>query len=166
MIFILGLPRSRTKWLSEFLKTEDCKTSHEESFRHPSLESLYNSGFDVICDTGLIILCKKLDGLIILIDRPLEEVIESCNEIGLSTDILPELRKVFDEAKKYCICIPYEDLKKEAVCKLLFESVTNEKFDRDRWIEMDKNIIECDIGSIFKEVDNNKYNIEKLYGRR
>ena len=60
MIFILGLPRSRTKWLSEFLKTDKCKTAHEESIKHPTLESLYNSGYDVICDTGLVLLWREL----------------------------------------------------------------------------------------------------------
>lgn len=166
MIFILSLPRSRSKWLSEFLRTEKCKTSHEESFRHDSLESLYDSGFDVVCDTGLILLWKELKGLIILIDRKIEEIYEDCEKIGLQTDVLPALREAFDEAKKSCICIPYEDLKKEDVCRMLFESVTKELFDRERWAKMDKEIILCDIEKLKDELKLNQHKYEKLYGKR
>lgn len=168
MIFILGLPRSRTAWLTEFLKTDKCKTSHEESLRHDSLESLYQSGFDVICDTGLILIWKELKGTVILIERSVQEVEDSLNEMGfpLMHNFLEMINDNIQEAKKCCLCIKYEDLKKEEICKDLFEMVTQEKFDHDRWVELDSKIIECDMNKLVDEIKEHPNNfLQKMYGK-
>lgn len=167
MIFILGLPRSRTTWLTEFLKTDKCKTSHEESIRHDSLESLHQSGFDVICDTGLLLIWKELKGIVILIERPVQEVEGSLNEMGFPVprDFLEMMNDDLQEAKKYCFCINYYDLKREDVCKALFEFITQEKFDRDRWIEFNNRIIECDMNKLVEEIKANPHKLQMLYGK-
>lgn len=167
MIYMLGLPRSRTKWLSVFLATDKCKTAHEESIHHASVESIEASGFDVICDTALIQKWKELNGKIILIERSIDDVEESLKEIGypIPRIMLDEFNECLQEAKKHYRCIQFDELKNEAVCKELFEEVTGEEFDRERWKNLNAQIIECSMLELVKDVSNNVNNLLQLYGK-
>lgn len=167
MIYILGLPRSRTKWLSVFLETEKCKTSHEESMRHRSIESLENSGYDVVCDTALIQKWRDLKGKIILIERTLDDVEKSLKAIGypIPRNMLEEFNEHLQEAKKYHQCIMFDELKNESVCKAVFEDVTGEIFNRDRWKKLNNHKIECSMPDLVKEVIKNSENLSKMYGK-
>ena len=95
----------------------------------------------------------------------MEDVKESVENIGLSTENLDLVKAALEEARLSCITIPYKKLDDEDVCRQLFQFVTKEPFDRKRWLNLKNKRIVCDIGNISKEVCANMHNIEKMYGK-
>ena len=81
---ILGLPRSRTAWLANFLTTDRSFCDHDASGQATSFESVFRPlsrpyDYHGVADTGLAVLGDSLpsDLPIVLIVRPFEEAYRS-----------------------------------------------------------------------------------------
>lgn len=163
--FVIGLPRSRTYWLSKFLTTDSCKVGHDSSCEYSSIEEMHKKMDNGICDTALAFHWKLLKGKIVIIERDYNDVLRSVSALGMVESA--SLRKIYDalqEAKQFYPCISYKDLQKKSVCKELFEYLTGEKFDSVRWKRMDKEIITVSVDEEMTRFKNNSENIQSLYG--
>lgn len=163
--FILGLPRSRTYWLSKFLDTPTCKVEHDGSCNYSSVDDMHENMMDGICDTALVLHWRKLIGKVVVIDRDYSEVVESLKEIGLpESGFLKQIRDAVIEAKKVHTWIPYHFLQNENICKMLFEDMTGETFDRERWAIMDKQILTVPVQEELERFKAASANIHSFYG--
>lgn len=174
MYFILGLPRSRTTWLSVLLSQGKDICYHEKSLEFSSLESLKifceenpNCG---ISDTALILHWKWIrqnipEAKIILINRNINEVIKSVQEIGLPLDSLPFLKEKLEEAKldPEIVQIEFSDLNKKQYCKIIYEYCKEEPLN-DSWYEAVRGIeMQPNKDFLAKEIQKNLNNIQSLY---
>ena len=163
--FVLGLPRSRTYWLSRFLSTPTCVVEHEAAMHYDSLDALHAGMKDGMCDTSLLLRWKDLKGKIVLIERPAAEVEESLNRLYPNPRRKALLTCAWDalqEAKRSHHCIQYDDLRQEAVCQWLFEHLTEERFDRLRWKELDQLVLVADQSGLMSRMAENYRNLLKL----
>ena len=179
---IFGYPRSRTKWLSEFLTTERTTCYHEPSVHWKNKDDI-SSFFKYrprcgVADSGLTLLWKDVvrripKCKIILVERNLEDALNSMNNLldkhGLeclnknhykqSYDKIQEIKNEID-----CLVIPYESLKEENICRTVFEyCIPDEEFDSTRWVEMDKVNIQVEFESSMKIFMENKDSIRALH---
>lgn len=163
--FVLGLPRSRTYWLSKFLTTNSCKVEHDGSILYSSLEELHSKMPQGNCDTRLLLHWKNLKGKIVLIDRDYIEVCKSLENIGFlgNTLELCRLKLALEEAKKIYPVIKFDDLQKEEVCKWLFEYLTEERFDSIRWKQLNKLNLQVDLDKEVFKISQWKYKWQVLY---
>lgn len=164
--FIIGLPRSRTYWLSQFLSSGDCVVEHDSSCEYASIDEMHSKMPQGICDTGLGLVWKQLKGRVIIVMRDYREVVASLNARGMQEN--PSLRDLHHsllEASQTHEVIGYNQLKKERVCRYLFESLTGLPFNRNRWARMDRTILTVDPYSEMVRFKHNEANIRNIYGR-
>lgn len=165
---ILSLPRSRTKWLSEFLSYRDWTCGHDELQYVRQLEDI-QSWFDQP-NTGTIetaagpfwrlALSMKPGLKLVTIRRDPVEVAESAIKAGLGNklDDMISLFKYLDhklgqiERRTGCRSYRYEDLASEETCKDLFEYVLPYKHDHDRWSLLDKKNIQVNVPELLRYV--------------
>lgn len=162
--FVLALPRSRTLWLSKFLTTQKCTVEHDGSCEYRTVKEMLENMPDGNCDTALALRWRDLSGKIVIILRDFVEVKKELYSLGLLDEIFIE--KVWNsllEASKVCPTIYYEDLKKEDTCKWIFEYLTGEVFNKERWEELDKTIIQVNVEEEKKRFIENKENIISFY---
>ncbi|MHB8727567.1 MAG: hypothetical protein ACYC9K_00855 [Sulfuricaulis sp.] len=97
--FILGLPRSRSAWLSAFLTTDKTLCYHDALAlcRTPNdMHKLGDGRLTGNADTGLALFYPWVNAQRakrIVIKRPMEEVWASVEQLGLPTDGLPLLER-------------------------------------------------------------------------
>lgn len=163
--FVLAMPRSRTYWLSKFLTTDSCKVEHDGCCNYSSVEDMQKRMPDGNCDTALALLWRQLEGKVVLIDRDYDECLLELKKMGF--DDSTTLRKIkwsLDEAKKVHPVIKFEDLGKEEVCKWLFEYLTEEPFDKERWSNMDKIIMQVSVKDEMERFKSNEENLRLMFG--
>lgn len=147
--FILGLPRSRTTWLSRFLTYRDWTCGHEE-IRHlrglddvKSWLSLPNHGSaeTAAAPYWRILLKYRPDARIVTVRRPAEDVFHSLVRLH-SFDhaaLRRQLRYLdakLDQVEARCpnaVSVAYAELVDEARCKDIFEYCLPYAHDREWW---------------------------------
>ena len=176
MYFILGLPRSRTTWLSVFLSRGAGICHHEKSMYFGSLQELKQFCIEHpkegISDTALIQHWKWLrdnlpDAKIVVIVRDPDECAASLEHIGLPAESLGYLQDCLFGAlhDPHIMRINFSDLNKIEYCKMLYEYCKEEDFDL-QWYEAIKDInMQPDNAALLNEVNKNIHNIDALYGR-
>ena len=163
--FVLALPRSRTYWLSKFLSTDTCVVEHDGCCNYPDVKTMLRDMPDGNCDTGLALLWEKLEGRIVVVLRSYADCVESLKRIGFSDSVwLETIYKSLLDAANIHPSVRYKDLDNEATCKWLFEYLTQETFDRDRWVEMKSKILEVSIEDELERFAKNNENIRSMFG--
>jgi hypothetical protein len=156
--FITGLPRSRTAWMSVFMSTGNSICYHESSSRLNSIEELkgiYQSSiykFVGISDSGLGFfmdwILEHIEPRTVIIDRPISEVNQSLEKLGLPRSNFTEL--LHDELERFhthplVMWVPFEALNvKRVVQKAFWHLMPGEAFDEQRYETLAKMIIETD----------------------
>lgn len=150
MFIILGLPRSRTAWLSRFLSYREWYCGHDE-LRHmrglSDIQTWLTQPFTGTVETNAAPwwrLIEKFapDAKIVTIRRPVEDVLESLGKIGI-TSIDETIRKAdrkLDQIEHRIAgvtSIQFSDLAREDVCASLFESCLPYRHDHDWWRALD-----------------------------
>lgn len=107
MFFILALPRSRTKWLSEFLTCRSVRCHHERIAQCQSIDELDTLGHDGTADTVGLPLWRQLYARYpfaryVLVRRDPDAVDASLRRHGLYVDV-PALGRIMDDA---CAALP------------------------------------------------------------
>jgi hypothetical protein len=173
MYFILGLPRSRTTWLSVFLSQGNI-CYHEKSMEFRNLEELKlfceQNPKCGISDTALLIHWKWIrqnipEAKIVVIERDIKEVKQSLQDIGLPTECIKPIKDKLEEARQdpNIVFIKFEDLNKKLYCKLIYEYCKEEPLD-DLWYEVIKGIeMQPNKELLLKEMNKNIINIASLY---
>jgi len=131
---VLGLPRSRTAWLSQFLTYGDRVCLHEPSRHWKGMADLH-AALDAGCglsDSVLTfrwrdILAHRADTAVVVVHRSAGEVLTSFRRAGLWHDRLPEavasLEMAIDELMEgapEALHVPYAALDQHNVCARVF----------------------------------------------
>ena len=163
---MLALPRSRTYWLSKFLTTDTCKCEHDGCCNYSSIDEMLEKMPDGNCDTALALVFDKLkDSKVVIIYRNYHECLDALKEIGFEENsVLKKIRyKLLDAAVAFP-CVGFHDLDKEDTCRWLFEYLTEEKFDRERWLKMKDEIAEVSVPDELLRFKSNAANLHKMFG--
>lgn len=149
--FILGLPRSRTYWLSRFLTYRDWTCGHEELRHLRSFEDV-KSWLSQPCvgsaETALAPFWRLIpeDAQIVIIRRPVAEVKDSLLRLNAGMNgafdpialdgLLKRLDAKLDQIRarrRGVLFVKFEDLQREDVCRDIFEHCLPYPFDREWW---------------------------------
>lgn len=173
--FILGLPRSRTTWLSVFLSHGRGMCHHEKSIEFSSLAELKEycdeHPEDGIADTFLIVLWKELrqmfqEARIVVIHRPLEQVIQSHTRLGLGIKYLVEESRLMEETRqdKEILHIEYGELAKPEVCRQIYKHCVGVDVDSAWLAACQEYRIETDLSRLKERVLCNQSKVASFYG--
>lgn len=143
---IYALPRSRTVWLSKFLTYGPWKCGHDivtDYFTPGDIQyRLTEPNFGTV-ETGMIDgwkLARRLVPIakILVIKRPVKEVINSLDRAGVSHSAAQIIARaaLLDEisAQPDVLSFYYDELDTEEACKKIFEHCLELPFDRDWWL--------------------------------
>lgn len=168
---ILAMPRSRSYWVSRFLSYDGIEVEHDPSrfFRgHGDLRDFFIQGRCGV-DTALGYIWptpEPLPARVASLSRPLGDVYNS----------LRRLREPFDETRLELLYdilgsvrgaqFTYLGLETEAECRRLFEWALRKPFDRDWWLSMKDQNLQCDRKQYLVDVIRNSEGLMNLYGGR
>lgn len=127
---VLGLPRSRTYWLSRFLTYQDWYCGHEEARYIHSMEDArtwFKQPFMGSSETAVAPFWRLLQKFapetrIVVIRRPVEEVKASLARIGFDERVLPFIDKTNSKLDQIetrwpnAMTIPFSELASEERC--------------------------------------------------
>lgn len=172
--FVLGLPRSRTAWFSNFLTYGPSWCYHEELVKHANFESLKKKldsrpeQIVGISDTLGILLYKELkeyfpEAKFILIKREVVEVEESAERLGLQSQDMLEIGGAaldaaienFDE--KRCLMVRFSRVNEMAPTAWKF--ITGTQADPERVEALNLlNVQIHDVMKMLRDVDKDRVN--------
>ncbi len=169
---ILGLPRSRTAWLSTFLTYDPWTCGHDilkGIYTKTDLRDFFMRPYTGASDTGLIEylnVLRPLDLKVVIVLRPVQEVEKSLKSLGLPSDslflsYLENLLKVESE-RPGVKTFRYEDLKRQSVCREIFEHCLDLPFDVPWWKELKDLNIQTDIKKDLRSIQGNLKEILKF----
>lgn len=150
--FVLGLPRSRTFWLSRLLTYRDWSCGHEELRHIRSFEDA-KSWLSQPCtgsaETALAPFWRLIpkDARLVIVRRPVAEVKDSLLRLsmpegagfdpialdGLLKQTDAKLDQIAARWPSFKLNVNFHDLGNEAVCKEIFEWCLPYQFDADWW---------------------------------
>lgn len=172
---VYALPRSRTYWLSHFLTYRDWNCGHDQLRYCRSLEdvtawlSLPCTG---TCETAAAPfwrLAKDIKSVVIR--RPVEEVVDSVIRQGFKLDRaqftkhIQWLNRKLDQIEcrvPNVLSVSFDELKKESVCKRVFEFCLPYPHDHRWWAKLAKLNLQIDMHHLMRYVAANQTQLDKL----
>ena len=170
---ILGLPRSRTFWLSRFLSYGTNKVGHDIAVECDGMDSFLASLKDHAgtVETGMAaawpVLKRSLpDAKFIVIRRSVEQVVESFKKFNI-VEVEPELRKRAQALDQFSrrlgvTTIQYDALKDVSVCAWLFQFCLGLGFDHGWWAAHDRINLQVDMAAELARIDAHADGIKKF----
>lgn len=171
---ILALPRSRTKWTSEWLSFAGRNSvGHDLAVECSSIQDFEDSleSVDGTVETGAVLGWKLLrewypDLRMATITRPWGQVVNSFLKLGLSpnTDDL-EARALMLEAlasQPGVMNIDFNDLSRESVAANLWEFLLRKDFDYEWWAECNARNIQIDMAERLTRLRANALRLNSL----
>lgn len=172
---ILSLPRSRTAWLARFLSYGKRRCGHDVALDCDSVAGFRAklAGLDGTVETGAVIAWRAIranlpDVRLIVLKRPVAEVLESFGRLGMVSDVLTaEMRErahLLDQcgAQAGVETIIFRDLADPAACNRLFETCLEEPSDFEWWESLADRNIQIDIAARFEKIRRNAAMTEAL----
>lgn len=176
---ILGLPRSRTAWLSRFLTYGDFVCGHEELRRARSLDDV-RAWFSQPCigsaETMAAPWWRMINEFapsarIVVVRRPVAEVVESLMRLpgcvfdrNILTREMTKLDRKLDqiETRTDCLSVTFKDLATEATCAAVFEHCLNLPHDWLHWAELANVNVQCDMHALVRYIEAYRPALTKL----
>lgn len=166
---VLGLPRSRTAWLARFLSYPPWSCGHEDA-RHlrsmADVRSWLSQSYVGSAETSLArwwpLIPKIAPELrIVVVRRPVGEVVDSLMRLGFAFDrerltgVMRKLDHALDQVERHipCLRVTFAELAGEAHCRRVFEHCLGQPFDRDWWLSLADDNIQCDMAAILRYAD-------------
>ncbi len=165
---ILGLPRSRTAWLSRFLTYGEWVCGHEELRHMRSLDDI-EAWFSQPCigtaETAAAPWWRMLDRFapgarVVTVRRPVAEVIDSVLRIpGLAFDrgvleaTMAKLDRKLDQIEARVpgvLSVRFADLASEATCTRVFEHCLPYAHDHAHWAALDAQNVQIDMHAMMR----------------
>lgn len=165
---VLGLPRSRTAWLSRFLTYGEWVCGHEELRHMRSLDDV-EAWFSQPCigtaETAAAPWWRMLDRFapgarIVTVRRPVDEVVDSLLRIpGLSFDYaqlvatMTKLDRKLDQIEARMpnvLSVPFADLADEGACAQVFVHCLPYSHDRKHWAALSVQNIQIDMRAMMR----------------
>ena len=164
---ILGTPRSRTAWFARFLKCE-----HEPSRHWASLADVYAyfkpeaGASDSMLTLHWRELAKITNMRIVVIVRPLDQVVRSALNAGLTNGVGPLLRiyaAIAEIASHRAIPIVAYDALTPEKCAEIFTYLLKLPCPQD-WLRMCDVPITADTEAVFRDAKVNESGLRGFYG--
>lgn len=163
---ILSLPRSRSTWMSHFLSYRGSRCEHDllvycgSIFQFEDALSQCDGSCETAAMVGWKLIVQRYPHIrLVVVKRPLEEVIRSLANKGFTID------PAFIEARAHMLdavsnlpgvlTFTYEQLQEESVCKEIFEFCLQTPFDYEWWDEMRRKDIQIDLKERFMCLQEN-----------
>ncbi len=172
---VFGLPRSRTKWLSEFLSYGGWKCHHDlptEISDISEMRDLLLDDFRGTVETGLargfrMIKSWRPGIRVAVVKRPVADVISSAAALDwhISQEHLEMEEALLDCISEFpgVLTVNFEDLADEGICHQIFEHCLDLPFDRDWWLEMKDKNIQIDLPARQKNMSLNVDRVLKVF---
>lgn len=174
---VLGLPRSRTAWLARFLTYKGHICGHEELRHCRSLDDVKT--WLSMPDTGSAetsaapfwrtLLRFSPDVQIVIVRRPVSEVVESLSAFGFDPAVMEPAMKRLDAKLDQIVAraenvlsVNFDDLNEEATCKAVFEHCLPYPFDRNHWQKLAGQNVQCDMHALVRYVAAYRPQLTKL----
>lgn len=170
MTIILALPRSRTAWLSRFLSYRDWHCGHDE-LRHcrsfADIDAWLSQPNTNTIETAAAPWWRLVrDQKIVVIRRPVHEVVASLRKVGVEPDerLLRRLDHKLSQiaARTGCLSVNFADLDREETCAALFEHCLPYAHDHAHWAAFAPVNIQINMGALFRYCAAYRDSIEKL----
>lgn len=173
---VLGMPRSRTAWLSKVLSYGGFICLHEPSpdFRDlADLINLLHAPNVGISDSGLTLLWRQIvaarpDVRIVAVRRPIADVIDSCHAVGLHgiEGNIERIERALTEVEQRpgTLCVDYDDLNHFDCVATIFAFCLRQALPLDRWSHYQDLNIQADVGQTFERVAANIVGIRRVFG--
>lgn len=176
---MIGLPRSRTAWLSRFLTYGDWVCGHEE-LRHMRSFGDISAWFSQPCigtaETAIVPWWRLFgrfapDARIVVVRRPVAEVVDSMMclpgfavERSVLQREMGRLDRKLDqiEARLPCLSVRFDDLANEATCAAVFEHCLGLRHDPAHWALWAPINVQCDMRALARYVGAYRPAMEKL----
>ena len=153
---LMGLPRSRTKWLSEFLTYGPIRCYHERLSQLPSIADLSTLGDNGSAETFATSVWWKVyerfpEARYVVIKRDPAEVERSLATMGYRPPVR-EMAKTLDAAEKGlpCLSVEYDEINDRLA--EIWRWCREDEFPTDR-AEMKHERIVCDLPEMLRAVD-------------
>ena len=175
---ILGLPRSRTAWLAQFLSYGDWHCGHDELRHMRSLDDArawFSQGSTGTVETAAAPWWRLLDSIapgvkVVTIRRPVAEVIASLTRLaGYDIDVLTRamvwLDRKLDQIEARVpgvISARYSDLADEATCAAIFEHCLPYSHDAAHWRSWDAVNVQINFNAMLRYCEAYKPALDKL----
>lgn len=167
---VIGLPRSRTAWLSRFLTYRQWTCGHEELRHARSLDDVRawaSQPFVGTCETTAAPFWRLFETLapgmrIVTIRRDIPAVIDSLMALApdcgfafdratLETTLAALSRKLDQvEARTRCLSVAFDDLATPQACARVFETCLQQPFDAAHWARWAAINVQCDMRALMK----------------
>lgn len=171
---VLGLPRSRTYWISRFLSYGETECDHDPArhftSRADAIDYLNRPGLAAV-DTSLGLIwadiAPKLDRRIsvVVVHRAITDVAASLRRIGFQ-DAGTSALEAFAE-KLWAIPglhLTFNVLDRFYGCTSLYTYCREERLPVDWWNEMKDQHLECDRAGYMLDVMNNRLGVRAVFG--
>ena len=180
---MLGLPRSRTAWLSQFLSYRDWFCAHEQLRYMRNLDDVKSwlsqpktgTSETAAAPFWRLILKYAPETKFVIIRRPVHEVVESLMNVELFDEPKYDRSVLYENISRldakleqiehraqHMISLRYDDLKRLPVCEQIFEYCLPYKFDEDWWIWLDSNNVQCSVTALNRYHTAYKPQLDKL----
>lgn len=170
---VFSLPRSRSKWLSEFLTYGDSICGHDLAAYARSIEDFRRllSGVDGSCETGAVVGWKLLrlefpQARFVVVKRPLGEIIDSIRAKGFEPliEVLEQRAEMLDVLSQAPEVRTYEfkDLESPGTCREIFEFCLEQPFDVARWQHLASQNIQIDFAARVGWLATHQYETSQL----
>jgi hypothetical protein len=165
---VLGLPRSRTAWLSKFLSYGPWTCGHDEIRHCRTLEDVrswfmqpFIGSAETLGATWWRLIPKVAPGCrVLVVRRPVLEVVDSLLHLGVPVDqrpgLLQRLRAAdakLDQVEARLprvVSVQYRDLAQAEICRRVFEHCLVIPFDLDWWQHWNSIRVEADTRAVFR----------------
>lgn len=177
---VLGLPRSRTAWLSRFLSYGDWKCGHDELRHARSLDDA-STWFSQPCigsvETAAAPWWRLLDHVapgarVAVVRRPVSEVVDSIMRVmgdamdrAALTTAMAYLDRKLDQIEARLpdvLSVNFHDLGDERVCALLFEHCLPLRHDHAHWAALADENIQIDLPAMMRYAQAYRPALDKL----
>lgn len=173
MFLVIGLPRSRTTWLSRLLTYGDWKCGHEE-LRHVRSLSDVDAWFSQpnigTVETAAAPWWRLFpNAKLVVVRRPVGEVVESLMRFGMFdlgklTAEMTRLDHKLDQIVRRlgALEVQFDDLAQEETCARVFEHCLGLPHDHAHWEVLSSQNIQCDLPAMMRYFQAHRPALEKV----
>jgi len=163
---VFALPRSRTFWLSKFLSHGGWHCGHDEAVRMRTMGDVKtwfsqpNTGTVETAVAPWWRLIHRIDPTlkIVVIRRPVPEVVESILACGLAQDreavtaAMTQMDHKLDQIERRldCVSFRFDELNDETACAGLYEYCTGQSHDHDWWASLAEVNLQIDVPALLR----------------
>lgn len=164
---VLGLPRSNTYWLSQFLSTPGRDCEHDPSRRWRSRAEIapyFGRRGAAAVDTALGLIWPEVAvrGVrVVVIHRPVVEVRRSLEELGIDSSGMADYARRLWQIDGLHFNV--SDLDEQYKAAQLYEFCLDQPCDRERWKRMRRLRLECNPEQIMREAQSNLDGIRAVF---